>query len=40
MWQQWISYIRDHPLSWVLIACIVLAVIYVITHYEQLFYKE
>ncbi|MGN7360515.1 hypothetical protein ACTHPF_21205 [Paenibacillus sp. SAF-054] len=40
MWQQLISQIREHPLSWVLAACVVLAVIYVALHYEQLFYKE
>ncbi|MED5016803.1 hypothetical protein P9847_05735 [Paenibacillus chibensis] len=40
MWQQWISQIREHPLSWVLVACVVLAVIYVALNYENLFYRE
>ncbi len=40
MWQQWISHIREHPLSWVLVACVILAVIYVALNYENLFYRE
>lgn len=40
MWQQCISHIREHPLSWVLIICVIAAVIYVFVHREQLFYQE
>lgn len=40
MWRQWISHIIEHPLPWILIAGVIWAVIYVILHYEQLFYEE
>ncbi|WP_272915032.1 hypothetical protein [Paenibacillus dendrobii] len=40
MWQRWISHIQEHPLSWVLAVCVVLAIIYVAVNYEKLFYRE
>lgn len=40
MWQQCLAHIREHPLSWVLVVCVIAAVIYVFVHREQLFHLE
>ncbi|WP_256203053.1 hypothetical protein [Paenibacillus pini] len=40
MWEHIRNWIQQYPIPTLLILCVVLAVIYVAMHYEQLFYKE